>query len=143
MIFAAEIGDVRRFDMPRQLTSFLGLVPGERSTGDTVRRQGLTLAGSRRARRALVAEAGARHCLEGAGAAVRPLPSAQRGRQEAAGGGGRDRARDGGVSLGYRPRGRAYVYAALANLLHKAGGGARWELPSLVMWPGHGPTPVL
>src|SRR5205814_6308831 len=54
VIFAAEIGDVRRFDTPRQLMSFLGLVPAERSTGDTVRRKGLTLAGNRRARRALV-----------------------------------------------------------------------------------------
>jgi transposase len=52
--FAAEIGDVRRFDTPRRLMSFLGLVPGESSTGDTVRRKGLTLAGNRRARRALV-----------------------------------------------------------------------------------------
>jgi transposase len=52
--FAAEIGDVRRFETPRQLMSFLGLVPGERSTGDTVRRHGLTLAGNRRARRALI-----------------------------------------------------------------------------------------
>lgn len=52
--FAAEIGDVRRFDTPRKLMSFLGLVPAESSTGDTVRRKGLTLAGNRRARRALV-----------------------------------------------------------------------------------------
>jgi transposase len=52
--FAAEIGDVRRFDTPRQLMSFLGLVPAESSTGDRVRRQGLTLAGNRRARRVLV-----------------------------------------------------------------------------------------
>ena len=52
--FAAEIGDVRRFDTPRQLASFLGLVPAESSTGDTIRRKGLTLAGNRRARRALV-----------------------------------------------------------------------------------------
>jgi transposase len=52
--FAAEIGDVRRFDNPRQLMSFLGLVPAESSTGDTVRRKGLTLAGNRRARRVLV-----------------------------------------------------------------------------------------
>jgi transposase len=52
--FAAEIGDVRRFETPRQLMSFLGLVPAERSTGDTVRRKGLTLAGNRRARRVLV-----------------------------------------------------------------------------------------
>jgi transposase len=47
--FAAEIGDVRRFDTPRQLESFLGLVPAESSTGDTIRRKGLTLAGNRRA----------------------------------------------------------------------------------------------
>jgi len=52
--FTAEIGDVRRFDTPRQLMSFLGLVPAESSTGDTIRRKGLTLAGNRRARRALV-----------------------------------------------------------------------------------------
>ena len=52
--FAAEIGDVRRFETPRQLMSFLGLVPAESSTGDMVRRKGLTLAGNRRARRALV-----------------------------------------------------------------------------------------
>ena len=38
--FAAEIGDVRRFDTPRQLMSFLGLVPAESSTGDTIRRKG-------------------------------------------------------------------------------------------------------
>lgn len=54
VIFAAEIGDVRRFDTPRQLMSFLGLVPAERSTGEKVRRTGLTLAGNRRARRVLV-----------------------------------------------------------------------------------------
>jgi transposase len=29
----AEIGDMRRFDNPRQLMAFLGLVPGERSSG--------------------------------------------------------------------------------------------------------------
>jgi transposase len=52
--FVAEIGDVRRFDNPRQLMSFLGLVPSERSTGEAVRRAGLTLAGNRRARRALI-----------------------------------------------------------------------------------------
>jgi len=52
--FAAEIGDVRRFDNPRQLMAFLGLVPSERSTGETVRRAGLTLTGNRRARRVLV-----------------------------------------------------------------------------------------
>jgi transposase len=52
--FATEIGDVRRFDNPRQLMGFLGLVPSERSTGETIRRAGLTLAGNRRARRVLI-----------------------------------------------------------------------------------------
>jgi len=35
-----EIGDLRRFNSPRQLMGYLGLVPGERSTGDSVRRTG-------------------------------------------------------------------------------------------------------
>jgi len=52
--FVAEIGDVRRFDNPRQLMAFLGLVPSERSTGERVRRAGLTLAGNKRARRVLI-----------------------------------------------------------------------------------------
>ncbi|RWE63995.1 transposase, partial [Mesorhizobium sp.] len=52
--FVSEVGDVRRFDSPRQLMAFLGLVPSERSTGETVKRGGLTLAGNRRARRVLV-----------------------------------------------------------------------------------------
>ena len=54
LTIAAEIGDLRRFDTPRQLMAFLGLVPRERSTGAMVRRAGLTLAGNRRARRVLV-----------------------------------------------------------------------------------------
>src|SRR3954453_3502974 len=36
--FAAEIGDVRRFESPRQLMAYLGLVPCESSTGERVRR---------------------------------------------------------------------------------------------------------
>jgi transposase len=45
---------VSRFNNPRQLMSFLGLVPAESSTGVTVRRKGLTLAGNRHARRVLI-----------------------------------------------------------------------------------------
>jgi len=52
--FAVEVGDVRRFGNPRQLMAFLGLVPSERSTGESVKRGSLTLAGNRRARRMLV-----------------------------------------------------------------------------------------
>jgi len=44
----AEIGDLRRFDTPAQLRSFLGLVPSERSTGNTVWRGSITKAGNRR-----------------------------------------------------------------------------------------------
>jgi Transposase IS116/IS110/IS902 family len=35
----AEAGDLRRFEHPRQLMAFLGLVPSERCTGDTRRQR--------------------------------------------------------------------------------------------------------
>ena len=50
----AEAGDVRRFDHPRQLMAFLGLVPSERSTGETRKQGGITKAGNTRARKALI-----------------------------------------------------------------------------------------
>ncbi len=50
----AEAGDLRRFDHPRQLMAFLGLVPSERSTGDTRRQGGITKAGNSSARKALI-----------------------------------------------------------------------------------------
>ncbi len=50
----AEIGDVHRFDNPRQLMAYLGLVPSENSTGEQVRRGGITKAGNSRARRVLI-----------------------------------------------------------------------------------------
>src|SRR5262249_62360700 len=53
--FVAEIGDLQRFDNPRQLMAFLGLVPSERSTGERGRRARLPLAGDKSARRGLVA----------------------------------------------------------------------------------------
>ena len=149
--FAAEIGDVRRFDTPPQLMAFLGLVPGERSTGDTVRRSGLTLAGNRRARRALVEAAwtyryparvsatlrtrleglpksGPRHRLEGAGPALRPLSPPQCRRQEAAGGRGRDRTGDGGLPVGHRAGGRT-VIARPPTCCPMPGVGPRWGTP--------------
>ena len=55
--FAAEIGDPRRFENPRQLMAYLGLVPSERSTGDTVRRGGITKTGNGRVRHMLVESA--------------------------------------------------------------------------------------
>jgi transposase len=53
----AEIGDLSRFESPRQLMAYLGLVPSERSTGDRVRRGSITKAGNTRARRMLVESA--------------------------------------------------------------------------------------
>lgn len=50
----AEIGDFRRFDNPRQLMGYLGLVPGERSSGETTRRGGITKTGNTAARTALI-----------------------------------------------------------------------------------------
>jgi transposase len=52
--FLAEIGDLSRFRTPRELMAYLGLVPSEHSTGDTVKRGPITKAGNRRARRILV-----------------------------------------------------------------------------------------
>jgi hypothetical protein len=51
-----EMGDIRRFDHPRELMAFLGLVPSEYSSGLSVRRGGITKAGNPHARR-LLAEA--------------------------------------------------------------------------------------
>jgi transposase len=50
----AEIGDLSRFRTPHELMGYLGLVPSEDSTGDTVRRGSITKAGNGRARRMLV-----------------------------------------------------------------------------------------
>jgi transposase len=166
--FAAEIGDVRRFDTPRQLMSFLGLVPAESSTGDTIRRKGLTLAGNRRARRALVEAAWTyryparvsdtlRARLEGLPKPVRDIAwkrrsvcapviavSARQARSFRSSwlrllarwprscglSDGRSRRRKGARSL---------PSAAQSREWSTKGG----ELPSLVMWPGSRPTPVL
>lgn len=50
----AETGDLSRFQNPRQLMGYLGLVPSESSTGDKVKRGGITKAGNGRARHILV-----------------------------------------------------------------------------------------
>ena len=55
--FLAEIGDLSRFRTPRQLMAYLGLVPSEQSTGDTIVRGPITKAGNRRARRLLIESA--------------------------------------------------------------------------------------
>jgi len=52
--FMAEIGDLSRFQNPSDLMGYLGLVPSEDSTGNTIKRGPITKTGNRRARRTLV-----------------------------------------------------------------------------------------
>ena len=49
-----ELGDLSRFEQPRQLMAYLGLVPGENSTGERRRQGPITKSGNRFARRALI-----------------------------------------------------------------------------------------
>jgi transposase len=50
----AEIGDLTRFDSPRQLMCFLGLVPSQHSSGEHTRLGPITKSGNRHARRNLI-----------------------------------------------------------------------------------------
>ena len=50
----AEVGDLTRFDNPRQLMAYVGLVPSEHSSGPSIRRGGITKAGNGEARRVLI-----------------------------------------------------------------------------------------
>lgn len=128
----AEIGDPRRFDSPRQLMAYLGLVPSEHSTGTRQRRYGLTKpalaeagdrqsAGPHRADRggldlrpAGQADAAGRRATRAAGdrrqgpTPSRPaLPPAGRPRQAPPGGGRGGGARTARLRLGHRACGRA------------------------------------
>ena len=55
--FMVEIGDMRRFANPRQLMACPGLVPSERTTGESVRRGSITRTGHARVRRVLAESA--------------------------------------------------------------------------------------
>lgn len=57
MVLLAELGDISRFESPRQLMAYLGLVPSEHSSGSRRRQGGITLAGNGHARRMLVESA--------------------------------------------------------------------------------------
>jgi transposase len=66
----AEIGDFHRFAHPRQLMAYLGQVPSENSSGDRVRRGGITKAGNGRVRRVLTEAAWTYLAKPGTGAAL-------------------------------------------------------------------------
>lgn len=54
MTVVAELGDITRFESPRQLMGYLGLTPSEHSTGAKRRRGGITKTGNGHVRRMLV-----------------------------------------------------------------------------------------
>jgi transposase len=49
----AEVGDLTRFESPKQLMAFLGVVPGEHSSGGKIRSRGITKSGNTGVRRLL------------------------------------------------------------------------------------------
>jgi transposase len=53
-VLVAELGDVRRFSHPRHVMAFLGLIPREKSTGNTRRLGAITKAGNAHARWILI-----------------------------------------------------------------------------------------
>lgn len=50
----SEVGDLARFEHPEELMGYLGLVPSEFSTGDSVKRGGITKTGNGHVRKVLV-----------------------------------------------------------------------------------------
>jgi transposase len=50
----AELGDLSRFDNPSQLMAYLGLVPSEHSSGESIKKGCITKTGNGHARKALV-----------------------------------------------------------------------------------------
>lgn len=54
MVLATEVGDFRRFQSPRQLMAYFGLVPSEHSSGERRRQGAITKAGNARCRHVLV-----------------------------------------------------------------------------------------
>jgi transposase len=114
----AEIGDPRRFSSPRPLMAFLGTVPSQHSTGNSI-----TKTGNGRARKALIEAAWTytRHIRAASAtsthrsAAVRAIAENVRhrlsgryrrlvARQAATGGRRSDRPRIARLHLGHRPR---------------------------------------
>jgi len=57
LTLACELGDIRRFDHPRRLMAYLGLVPSEYTSANKTHRGAITKAGNRHARRAIVSAA--------------------------------------------------------------------------------------
>jgi transposase len=57
MVLLAELGDISRFESPKQLMAYLGLVPSEHTSGSRRRQGAITKTGNGHARRMLVESA--------------------------------------------------------------------------------------
>jgi len=75
----AELGDLNRFDHPSKLMAFIGLVPSEHSTGESIRRGPITKTGNGHVRRILVEAA---HAYRFPARLTRPLLKRQEGLSE-------------------------------------------------------------
>jgi len=53
-ITVGELGDIARFRHPKELMAYLGLVPSEHSSGESIKRGHITKTGNSHARRVLV-----------------------------------------------------------------------------------------
>jgi transposase len=80
IVILAELHDFRRFQAPRALMAYLGLVPGEDSTGDKQRRGRITRTGNALVRRVLVETAWHYQHRPAVGAALRRRRNGQPGR---------------------------------------------------------------
>lgn len=80
MLMLAELHDFRRFQSPRALMAYLGLVPGEDSTGEKHRRGRITKTGNTLVRRLLVETAWHYHHRPSLGVALTRRRQGQPGR---------------------------------------------------------------
>lgn len=80
MLILAELHDFRRFASPRALMAYLGLVPGEHSSGEKHRRGPITRAGNALVRRVLVETAWHYQHRPGVGVALARRRQGQPGR---------------------------------------------------------------
>ena len=72
----AELGDLNRFDHPKQLMAFIGLVPSEHSSGESKKRGPITKTGNGHVRRVLVESS---HAYRFQARLTRPLLKRQEG----------------------------------------------------------------
>jgi transposase len=72
----AELGDLHRFEHPKQLMAYLGLVPSEHSSGESRARGSITKTGNTHARRVLVEAA---WCYRNSARMSRPISDRNRG----------------------------------------------------------------